>query len=661
MMELSLPPPSSSSHSPSPLLSSAWLKRRNDRRQHEKNAGLKRKNKHEHGGVYDVDDNAPNESSLVLLVSNNNSNNSNNSNTNNNHNILKQQRQRPRLRRRKIAAWQRRNSKLIKMLPILLLLIRRRFRFGLLLFGILFFFQRLIFVDMPTSIPQQSENTLLEPSSASSSSSLSVSLSLSSISNHDGFTTQPNKKPKSNLEYQHHNNNINNNINTTNNSNSTRTTATTATTARQYKLSPLTQFDKTKFTVRINTWRRNQQLIASVKHLSTCQDSIAHVIIVWCDEDNQPPIEIQNMVHASSVSSSSSAAAGAAANHEKRKQTKIKIEIEYHSINSLNERFNILTTPMTKGILSMDDDVLRPCNAMDDGFFRWTDHPDKMVGYDYRTHLVVDNDDEHNDHDDNHHINHNPSTTWSYGYLSETRQRNEYSMVLPRFSFLHVDYMHFYMTSMPPQILQMIDAHFNCEDIAMSFFISSLTNGTVPLLASQWSIATMVKLSTSDHAISQNANHKEIRNKCVNLFAYLLGLKADYDDNGMHSISTSDSSSSSDNGTSSGSDLSSSQLRPQKTPLPLPLRPLLPFKSHFIWDSKHNIKTPFGIGDMIESHPFSIKSDFVPRRKEFIQSMRQWVIKQQEQEGRNNEKESFFFNSFHTLKKQMISLGVYSD
>ena len=49
------------------------------------------------------------------------------------------------------------------------------------------------------------------------------------------------------------------------------------------------------------------------------------------------------------------------------------------------------------------------------------------------------------------------------------------------------------------------------------------------------------------------------------------------------------------------------------------------------------------------------------RRKEFIQSMRQWVIKQQEQEGRNNEKESFFFNSFHTLKKQMISLGVYSD
>jgi hypothetical protein len=96
-----------------------------------------------------------------------------------------------------------------------------------------------------------------------------------------------------------------------------------------------------------------------------------------------------------------------------------KVEIEYHKENSLNERFNVLNMPPTLGILSMDDDVLRSCEAMDDGrftrirhtfdlcyhsfhsrssflflvnlilpgFFKWVDNPDRIVGYDTRLHI----------------------------------------------------------------------------------------------------------------------------------------------------------------------------------------------------------------------------------------------------------------------------------
>eukprot|EP00551_Chaetoceros_affinis_P008643 CAMPEP_0203682440 /NCGR_PEP_ID=MMETSP0090-20130426/45802_1 /ASSEMBLY_ACC=CAM_ASM_001088 /TAXON_ID=426623 /ORGANISM="Chaetoceros affinis, Strain CCMP159" /LENGTH=247 /DNA_ID=CAMNT_0050551357 /DNA_START=58 /DNA_END=799 /DNA_ORIENTATION=+ len=152
-------------------------------------------------------------------------------------------------------------------------------------------------------------------------------------------------------------------------------------------LSPLRPIDKTKYTVRINTWRRNDQLVVSVKHLLTCS-GVAQVQIVWCETEDREDGEDE----------------GHGAEKEEKKFTRPPQEIinytrgespmvviEYHSINSLNERFNILTTNDTDandGILSVDDDVLRPCEALDDGFFRWTDHPDRLVGYDYRMHIV---------------------------------------------------------------------------------------------------------------------------------------------------------------------------------------------------------------------------------------------------------------------------------
>lgn len=101
---------------------------------------------------------------------------------------------------------------------------------------------------------------------------------------------------------------------------------------------------------------------------------------------------------------------------------------------------------------------------------------------------------------------------------------NRYSISLPRYAFIHRDYMNWYMTDLPKSIFQRIHDNFNCEDIAMSFFISTYTNGRPPLLADFWAMESMVKLY-SEKRISGNKGHKSFRDSCVNDFATILGLK----------------------------------------------------------------------------------------------------------------------------------------
>ena len=248
-------------------------------------------------------------------------------------------------------------------------------------------------------------------------------------------------------------------------------------------LTPLQQIDREQYTIRINTWRRIEQLQVSIQHHSTCH-GVAAIQVVWCDEQGgEPP----NFLYENPL-----------------------VHVERHSINNLNERFHIIDEPPTVGILNMDDDVLRPCEAIDAGFFKWVHHPDRMVGFDARSHQV------------------DPDTgKWSYAYMSTTKKTNQYSLTLPRYAFLHRDYLDRYMTEVPPLILQMVAKNFNCEDIAMSFFVSSLTHGKPPLLSDYWAINSMVKLY-SPTKISASSSHKALRDECVDTFAELFDLKHNF-------------------------------------------------------------------------------------------------------------------------------------
>jgi hypothetical protein len=130
---------------------------------------------------------------------------------------------------------------------------------------------------------------------------------------------------------------------------------------RKLVLSSLRDVDREFYTIRINTWKRPEHLAVSVQHHASCP-GVKQIQIVWCDTDEEPPLSV--LQHP-------------------------KVVVERHAVNSLNERFHILThdTP-TYGILSIDDDVLRPCEAIDNGFMIWSQHPDRMVGFDARVHVV---------------------------------------------------------------------------------------------------------------------------------------------------------------------------------------------------------------------------------------------------------------------------------
>eukprot|EP00551_Chaetoceros_affinis_P019918 CAMPEP_0203732330 /NCGR_PEP_ID=MMETSP0092-20131115/24825_1 /ASSEMBLY_ACC=CAM_ASM_001090 /TAXON_ID=426623 /ORGANISM="Chaetoceros affinis, Strain CCMP159" /LENGTH=188 /DNA_ID=CAMNT_0050615841 /DNA_START=48 /DNA_END=610 /DNA_ORIENTATION=- len=188
-------------------------------------------------------------------------------------------------------------------------------------------------------------------------------------------------------------------------------------------------------------------------------------------------------------------------------------------------------------------------------------------------------------------------------------------MVLPRFSFIHIDYLSLYTKYIPKRIEQTINDHFNCEDIAMSFFVSSLTQAKVPLLANQWSISTMVKL-TSPAAISQTFDHKSLRDKCVNDFAYLLGLKDGYADLIKKTDSTIDnrikdiwSSENGDDYNPYENDIITHHGHQQETSL----SKWMVLENHRIWNSKRR-NHAFSVGADANDHPFYIREDFVQRR-----------------------------------------------
>jgi hypothetical protein len=109
---------------------------------------------------------------------------------------------------------------------------------------------------------------------------------------------------------------------------------------RPITVTPLRDVDLELYTIRINTWQRLEQLLVSIEHHATCP-GVAQIQVVWCEETDPP----QQLVA-----------------HE-------KVVVERHNVNSLNERFHVLEETPTLGILSMDDDVLRPCEAIDSGMF----------------------------------------------------------------------------------------------------------------------------------------------------------------------------------------------------------------------------------------------------------------------------------------------------
>ena len=111
---------------------------------------------------------------------------------------------------------------------------------------------------------------------------------------------------------------------------------------------------------------------------------------------------------------------------------------------------------------------------------------------------------------------------------------NSYSITLPsKACFLHRDYLTLYTAALPRQIYDHVNEHFECEDIAMSYFVSVLTGGRPQLMTDLWvAQGSTIELFSYGSGISLKEKHLSLRNVCGNDFAEYLGLKEVADDDG---------------------------------------------------------------------------------------------------------------------------------
>jgi len=96
-----------------------------------------------------------------------------------------------------------------------------------------------------------------------------------------------------------------------------------------------------------------------------------------------------------------------------------------------------------------------------------------------------------------------------------------YSMILTNLCFSHIAFLDYYSSDAPEsvKIREYIDEHFNCEDIALNYLVSSLT-GWGPLEATGFEV---YHNQSPKQGISTKPGHLEARSQCLNDFVDIFG------------------------------------------------------------------------------------------------------------------------------------------
>lgn len=261
-----------------------------------------------------------------------------------------------------------------------------------------------------------------------------------------------------------------------------------------------TEAETEKFTIRVNTFRRNDLLTAFLAHYTTCSKvgqprsiesyfteyvcsnfvslmpsfhpfvtipQVELIQVVWSDQKNSPPSDLTHRYPSN------------------------KVMYERHSTDRLSNRFKPLQPLTTRGVLSIDDDLLISCQQLHQGFNIWTVNEKALVGYSPRMHGVN-------------------SVTGEDRYLrwQNTWWSGVYSISLTKASFLHKQYLQDFFTVLPASFIADIDAHRNCEDLAMAY-VAAVVSHAPPV----WVQAVVHE--TADFGISTGASHFDDRSFCL--------------------------------------------------------------------------------------------------------------------------------------------------
>uniref|UniRef100_A0A182N0E2 Exostosin-2 n=1 Tax=Anopheles dirus TaxID=7168 RepID=A0A182N0E2_9DIPT len=230
------------------------------------------------------------------------------------------------------------------------------------------------------------------------------------------------------------------------------------------------------FTAVILTYDRLESLYILIQKLATVP-SLQKMLVVWNNQRKAPP-------HPSLFPKIGK-----------------PLKIIQTAANRLSNRFYPYEEIETEAILTIDDDiVMLTADELDFGYEVWREYPDRIVGFPSRTHVWD-----------------NATGRWRY----ESEWTNQISMVLTGAAFHHKYWSYLYTHAMPGNIKEWVDEHMNCEDIAMNFLVSNVTNKP-PI-----KVAPRKKFKcpecTNNEMLSADLNHMTERSACINRFAEIYG------------------------------------------------------------------------------------------------------------------------------------------
>uniref|UniRef100_A0A1I8HM14 Exostosin domain-containing protein n=1 Tax=Macrostomum lignano TaxID=282301 RepID=A0A1I8HM14_9PLAT len=164
--------------------------------------------------------------------------------------------------------------------------------------------------------------------------------------------------------------------------------------------------------------------------------------------------------------------------------------------NSLNNRFLPWSQIRTEAVLSLDDDVYMRQDELVLAFRVWREHRDRIVGFPARFHARSGS-----------------------GWVYDSNQTCEYSMVLTGAAFLHVHYLHLYSYWLPAALRAEVDRLTNCEDILMNFLVSHVTRKAPIKVTSRWTFPCF----GCSQSLYKDDSHFFERSHCINYFSGMFG------------------------------------------------------------------------------------------------------------------------------------------
>ncbi|XP_012690971.2 exostosin-2 [Clupea harengus] len=230
------------------------------------------------------------------------------------------------------------------------------------------------------------------------------------------------------------------------------------------------------FTAVILTYDRIESLFRVITEISKVP-SLAKLLIVWNNQNKSPPEE------------------------SLWPKVAVPLKVVRTKENKLSNRFFPFDEIETEAVLAIDDDIIMlTSDELQFGYEVWREFPDRLVGYPGRLHLW--------DHE---------LGKWKY----ESEWTNEVSMVLTGAAFYHKYFNYLYTYKMPGDIKNWVDAHMNCEDIAMNFLVANIT-GKAPIKVTPRKKFKCPECTAID-GLSLDQTHMVERSECINKFASVFG------------------------------------------------------------------------------------------------------------------------------------------